>query len=665
MKLHCQTKIILTILLFIFATTANGQTVQHEKIEYSPLGNLLNAEASEFLSEVIEIPIQNPEPFIAIGLNATLFNDIDDVHFYIRVSENGDSWSDWELIENDDDAGKIESKYLGTLAFYDKNTKFMQFRTNVFTNLEDLTFSFISPGKTDKSKIETRIEQSQLCKTIDVIERPEFVSRKDWGCPQDEHVSSRSLTDVTHLIVHHSAGSTNASDFAAIVLAYWDYHVNGHGWDDIGYNWLVDPNGVLYKGRAWKSATDENIRGAHNSGKNSNTAGICFIGNYVSAIPSDNGLNKLASILAFLSDKYEINPVGKSYHNAIARTNDNITGHGQSGGGTACPGTQVINRMQTIRELTSAKLLDVTASPEVVLTYPNAEVDSAYLSKQISIKFSHPMNQISVEGAFSITPATFGTTSWNDDGNIIYYTPSPTLTKQTNYTIKIDNSAMSNWDVPLTDDIELNFVTKATDNLSLIANYPENNDIDIETDVTVMVQFDGYLNPSSLGGNVHFLDDEENGVEIRVNTAGYSEGIIEFYPTSPLEENKTYSIVLKDGISATDGYSHGKTETIYFTTKSVTSVDDFNNPLSYNLISAYPNPFNPATTLEYQLKQSSHVSIKIYDVIGNLVATLANGSVNAGTYRISFNGNNLPSGVYFSRITTDTDIKTIKLLLTK
>ena len=95
MRLHYQTKILLTVLLFIFAITTNGQTVQHEKIEYSPLGNLLNAEPSEFLSEVIKIPIQNPEPFIAIGLNATLSNEIDDTHFYIRVSENGDSWSDW------------------------------------------------------------------------------------------------------------------------------------------------------------------------------------------------------------------------------------------------------------------------------------------------------------------------------------------------------------------------------------------------------------------------------------------------------------------------------------------------------------------------------------------------------------------------------------------
>ncbi|MCF6268456.1 MAG: Ig-like domain-containing protein [Melioribacteraceae bacterium] len=669
MKLHYQIKILMTVLLFVFTINANGQSIQHKKLEYSPLGNLLQAEPSEFLSEVIEIPIKNPEPFIAIGLNATLSNENGNIHFYIRVSENGDSWNSWMLIENDIEVGKIDNKYFGTLAFFDKNSRFMQFRTNALSDLEDLTFNFISPGKTDKSTIEKRIAQSKLSKTLDGIERPEFVSRKDWGCPQDENVSSRSLTDVTHLIIHHSAGNTVSNDFAAVVLAYWSYHVNGNGWDDIGYNWLVDPNGVLYKGRAWKSATEENVRGAHNSGKNSNTSGICLIGNYMSAIPSDSGLNKLASISAFLSDKYGIDPVGESYHNAIGRTNDNITGHGQSGGGTACPGTQMINRMQSIRELTFSKIIDITAAPEVLLTYPNAEVDSAYLSKRISIKFSHPMNQTSVESAFSITPSAFGTTSWNSDGNIIYFQPSSTLAKQTNYSVKIGKSAMSNWDVPLTEDIELDFVTKTSDNLSLIVNYPQNNDVDIETDVTIMVQFDGYLNPSSLGGNVLFLDSEENPVEIRVTTGGYSDGIIEFEPTSPLEDNKLYSIILKDGISTTDGYSFGKIETINFTTRSITSVDDFNNPETYRLISAYPNPFNPTTILEYQLKQSSHVSIKVYDIIGNLITTLVNGNVKAGTYKISFDANSttggLPSGVYFSQIVTNTDVKTIKLLLTK
>ena len=531
--------------------------------------------------------------------------------------------------------------------------------------MSNLSFSFISPGKTDKNKIEKSIKQTGIDNTLGGIERPAYVTRKGWNCPQDEHVSSRSLTTVTHIVIHHSAANTVSSDYGAVVRSYWNYHVNTNGWADIGYNWLVDPNGVLYKGRAWKNSTQENIVGAHNSGKNGGTVGVCFIGNYVSTAPSDDGLNMIASISAFLSDKYSIDPVGKSYHSAIGATNDNITGHGQSGGGTTCPGTQLKNRMPTIRELTSSKILDVNAAPEVVETYPNSQVDSAYHSKKISIEFTHPMNKTSVENAFTITPNVSGAKSWNTDGNILYFKPFSTFAKLTNYKVIIDNSAKSNWDVSIANNIELNFVTKARDNYSLVATYPVNGDENIPTNITIGVKFDGPIKSTSLGGNVLFQDNKGNNVPISVNTSEYVNGIIRFTPVDILEEGSVYSIVLKEGISATDNYTYGTNTTINFTTKSPTSVTDFNTPETYNLISAYPNPFNPTTTLQYQLKESSHVSIKVYDVIGNLVTTLVDENINSGSHKIHFDASNLTSGVYFSQIITKNEAKTIKLLLTK
>ncbi|MBU0474291.1 MAG: N-acetylmuramoyl-L-alanine amidase [Bacteroidetes bacterium] len=653
------------ILFIIFSVFISAQEITHKKIEYSPLGNFSNMAPSEFLSDVIEIPIVKPEPFIAIGLNATLTSEKDKAQFFIRVSKDGNTWSDWELISNEDDAEKIENKFIGSLSFFDKENKFMQFHTNSLNYLDNLTFSFISPGKTTDAQIKNNIYQSQKIKLISNIERPEFVSRKSWGCPQDENVSTRSLTDVTHLIIHHSAAHTVSSDYAAVVRTYWDWHVNGNGWDDIGYNWLVDPNGVLYKGRAWISDTQENIIGAHNSGKNSGTVGICFIGNYVSDIPSDIGLNKVASIAAFLCDKYGIIPKGQSYHATISRVNDNISGHGQSGGGTACPGTQMINRMPLIRELTNSKILDITATPNVVTTYPNTEVDSAYHSKKAFIEFSHPMNKSSVESAFSITPNTFGEISWNSEGNILYFQPSPTFAKQTNYTIIINKNATSNWDVPLTEDIELNFVTKARDNLSLISYYPQDGDNNIELDTSISLQFDGALNSSSLVGNVILQDKDKNKIGIVVDASGYSDGIIKFTSQTQLDENSEYSIQLNEGISSTDNYSFGTNKTIYFTTKTTTSVKYFAHPETFNLISAYPNPFNPTTTIEYQLIKPSHVTINIYDIIGNVVTKLINKDMSSGSHKITFNANNLPSGVYFSQIITSSETKTIKLLLAK
>lgn len=64
----------------------------------------------------------------------------------------------------------------------------------------------------------------------------------------------------------------------------------------------------------------------------------------------------------------------------------------------------------------------------------------------------------------------------------------------------------------------------------------------------------------------------------------------------------------------------------------------------------YPNPFNPATTIRYNLPASGHVTLKVYDILGREVATLINGEQQAGKHTVTFNGSTLSSGVYFYRL---------------
>jgi len=67
----------------------------------------------------------------------------------------------------------------------------------------------------------------------------------------------------------------------------------------------------------------------------------------------------------------------------------------------------------------------------------------------------------------------------------------------------------------------------------------------------------------------------------------------------------------------------------------------------YSLSQNYPNPFNPSTVISYQLKVKSTVSLKVFDVLGNEVATLLEGQQDAGIYEVNFNASDLSSGVYF------------------
>lgn len=89
-------------------------------------------------------------------------------------------------------------------------------------------------------------------------------------------------------------------------------------------------------------------------------------------------------------------------------------------------------------------------------------------------------------------------------------------------------------------------------------------------------------------------------------------------------------------------------------------------PQKFELSQNYPNPFNPVTKISYSLPQSGQVSLKIFDISGKEVASLVNNQMQqAGQYTLTFNANNLSSGVYFYRLTAGNFVQTKKLMLLK
>jgi photosystem II stability/assembly factor-like uncharacterized protein len=96
---------------------------------------------------------------------------------------------------------------------------------------------------------------------------------------------------------------------------------------------------------------------------------------------------------------------------------------------------------------------------------------------------------------------------------------------------------------------------------------------------------------------------------------------------------------------------------------SAVQVISHDMPQSFGLSQNYPNPFNPSTTISYQLPTQSHVTLKIFDVLGREVATLVNGFEEAGYKSLMFDGTKLSSGLYFYRLTAGRYVETKKLLL--
>ncbi len=88
-------------------------------------------------------------------------------------------------------------------------------------------------------------------------------------------------------------------------------------------------------------------------------------------------------------------------------------------------------------------------------------------------------------------------------------------------------------------------------------------------------------------------------------------------------------------------------------------------PNNFMLSQNYPNPFNPTTTIKYQIPELSFVKIKVYDVLGNEISTLLNEEKHTGTYELTWNAEQLPSGVYFYRLQAGDFVQTRKMVLLK
>lgn len=91
----------------------------------------------------------------------------------------------------------------------------------------------------------------------------------------------------------------------------------------------------------------------------------------------------------------------------------------------------------------------------------------------------------------------------------------------------------------------------------------------------------------------------------------------------------------------------------------------FSRPNQYSLSQNFPNPFNPTTTIAYQLPTSIHVTLRVYDILGRNEQTLVDGRQSAGSHFVTFNAANLPSGVYLYRLEAGTYHDTKKFLLLK
>jgi hypothetical protein len=94
-------------------------------------------------------------------------------------------------------------------------------------------------------------------------------------------------------------------------------------------------------------------------------------------------------------------------------------------------------------------------------------------------------------------------------------------------------------------------------------------------------------------------------------------------------------------------------------------VKEITLPNEYSLSQNYPNPFNPTTTIEFSLRQDGRTVLEVFNILGQVVATLVNGELKAGAYQVQFNASGLPSGLYFYRLRSGAFVSIKKMMLLK
>jgi hypothetical protein len=185
-------------------------------------------------------------------------------------------------------------------------------------------------------------------RTLQRAGAPKIVPRSGWNADEKIRRGTPSFAPAVRFsVVHHTAGSNGytAAQSPSVVRAIQLYHVRGNGWNDIGYNFLVDKYGQVFEGRY--GGVDRNVVGAHAEGFNTGSVGVAVLGEYSSLAVTGTAKDALARLLAWRLDLAHLDPASTvsfpsggnaRFHAGVPVFLRAVSGHRDTGF-TDCPGS--------------------------------------------------------------------------------------------------------------------------------------------------------------------------------------------------------------------------------------------------------------------------------------------------------------------------------------
>jgi hypothetical protein len=186
---------------------------------------------------------------------------------------------------------------------------------------------------------------------------PAIVPRLSWGASESIRRGPPTYAPaVRFAVVHHTAGRNDysRSEATAVVKAIQLYHVQGNGWNDIGYNFLVDRFGTVYEGRF--GGVDKNVVGAHALGFNTGSVGVALLGTFGRSAPPQAAQDAIARLLAWRLDLAHVDPTAfvtaisggnERFSNGLPVLLRSVSGHRDTGF-TECPGNLLFARLNSL-----------------------------------------------------------------------------------------------------------------------------------------------------------------------------------------------------------------------------------------------------------------------------------------------------------------------------
>ncbi len=351
-----------------------------------------------------------------------------------RISSDNLNWSPWA--ESFDEFYPVrDDEHGGTMVWIGSKEKiYAQIRLTLAAegdgpSLQSFTLVLNDATQGPSDKLIAAQLPAEAATKVCPAERPTIISRTQWGSPdgQNSPYFVPQTTNLTHIVIHHTATPSSLAewnvlrpyakitDWSAVVRAIWNHHAIFNRWGDIGYNYLVDPDGNIYEGRAGSQGGQVDIVGAHD-GINRGSMGVAFMGCYgqgctslglQNAQPPQVMMNKGVELMGWKVGQRGIDPKGQGPYGG--KTQPTIVG-ARDVYPTLSPGSNIYNTwLPWLRDAVTDR---VSCQPEPVkrCTIESIAFDKAAYNLNDPIRFQvklldqygNPFNGATVKASISI-----------------------------------------------------------------------------------------------------------------------------------------------------------------------------------------------------------------------------------------------------------------------